>query len=117
MPQSVHNGQLIATRHTSQGLGRVKTYRPRETGDAKLNLACYRNCELESTWFALSAVSDLVAPMRMPMRTPHVWITAMSGFTPPARAAGNLSSRRVVSWQSPRVRRPAMAAGLRSFRS
>jgi len=27
------------------GLGRVKTFRPRETGDAKLNLACYRNCE------------------------------------------------------------------------
>ena len=61
MPQSVHNGQLIATRHTSQGLGRVKTYRPRETGDAKLNLACYRNCELESTWLARSVVSDLVA--------------------------------------------------------
>jgi hypothetical protein len=31
------------------GLGCVKTVRPRETGDAKLNLACYRNCELEST--------------------------------------------------------------------
>jgi hypothetical protein len=56
----------------------VKTVRPRDTGDAKLNLACYRNCELESTWFARSAVSDLVAPMR----TPHVWIAAMSGFTP-----------------------------------
>ena len=60
------------------GLGRVKTFRPRETGDGKLNLACCRNCELESTWFARSAVSDLVAPMR----TPHVWIAAMSGFTP-----------------------------------
>jgi hypothetical protein len=64
------------------GLGRVKTFRLRETGDAKLNLTCCRNCELESTWFARSAVSDLVAPMRMPMRTPHVWIAAMSGFTP-----------------------------------
>jgi|HubBroStandDraft_6_1064221.scaffolds.fasta_scaffold3852168_1 hypothetical protein len=31
------------------GRGRVKTVRPRETGDAKLNLACYRNCELDST--------------------------------------------------------------------
>jgi hypothetical protein len=46
----------------------VKTFRPRETGDAKLNLACCHNCELESTWFARSAVSDLVAPMR----TPHL---------------------------------------------
>ena len=63
---------------SAMGLGRVKTVRPRDTGDAKLNLACYRNCELESTWFARSAVSDLVAPMR----TPHVWIAAMSGFTP-----------------------------------
>jgi hypothetical protein len=36
----------------------------RETGDAKLNLDCCRNCELESTWFARSAMSDLVAPMR-----------------------------------------------------
>jgi hypothetical protein len=52
--------------------------RPGEPGDAKLNLACYCNCEPESTWFARSAVSDLVAPMR----TPHVWIAAMSGFTP-----------------------------------
>jgi hypothetical protein len=60
------------------GLGRVKTFQPRETGDAKLNLACCRNCELESTWFARSAVNDLVAPMR----TPHLWIAAMSGFTP-----------------------------------
>jgi hypothetical protein len=66
---------------SSLGLGRVKTYRPRETGDAKLNLACYPNCELESTWFARSGVSDLVAPMHTPMRTPHVWIAAMSGVT------------------------------------
>jgi hypothetical protein len=64
------------------GLGRVKMFRPRETGDAKLNLACCHNCELESTWFARSAVSDLVAPMRMPTRSPHVWIAAMRGFTP-----------------------------------
>jgi hypothetical protein len=64
------------------GLGRVKTVRPWETGDAKLNLASCHNCELESTWFVRSAVSDLVVPMRMPMRTPHVWIAAMSGFTP-----------------------------------
>ena len=64
------------------GLGRVKTFRPRETGDAKFNLACCRNCELESTWFARSAVSDLVAPMRMPTRSPHVWIAAMRSFTP-----------------------------------
>jgi hypothetical protein len=64
------------------GLGRVKTFRPRETGDAKLNLACCHNCELESTWFARSAVSDLVAPMRMPTRSPHVWIAAMRSFTP-----------------------------------
>jgi hypothetical protein len=42
------------------GLGRVKTFRPRETGDAKLNLACCRNCEPESTWLARSAVSDVV---------------------------------------------------------
>ena len=62
------------------GLGRVKTFWPRETGDAKLNLACCRNCELESTWLARSAVSDLVAPMRG--ETPHVWIAAMSGLTP-----------------------------------
>ena len=60
------------------GLGRVKTFRPRETGNAKLNLAWCRNCELELRWFARSAVSDVVAPMR----TPHVWIAAMSGFTP-----------------------------------
>ena len=26
--------------------------RPRETGDAKLNLACCHNCEPESTWLA-----------------------------------------------------------------
>jgi len=64
------------------GLGRVKTFRPRETGDAKLNLACCRTCELESAWFARSAVSDLVAPMRMATRSPHVWIAAMKGFTP-----------------------------------
>ena len=38
-------------------------FRPRETDDAKLNLACCRTCELESAWFAPSAVSDLVAPM------------------------------------------------------
>jgi hypothetical protein len=63
-----------------KGLGRVKTFRPRETGDAKLSLACCRNCELESTWFARSAVSDLVA--RCAPRTPHVWIAAMRGFTP-----------------------------------
>ena len=62
----------------AMGLGRVKTFRPRETGDATLNLACCHNCELESTWFARSAVSDLVAPTR----TPHVWIAAMRGFTP-----------------------------------
>ena len=64
------------------GLGRVKTFRPRETGDAKLNLACYCNCEPESPWFAWSAVSDLMAPMHTPMRTPHVWIAATRGFTP-----------------------------------
>ena len=63
-------------------LGRVKTFRPRETGDAKFNLACYRNCELESIWIARSVVSDLVALMRTPMRTAHVWIAAMRGFTP-----------------------------------
>jgi hypothetical protein len=57
-------------------------FRPRETGDANLNLACYRNCELESTWLARSAVSDLVASMRTPMRSPHVWIAAIRGFTP-----------------------------------
>src|ERR1700694_500728 len=50
----------------------------RETGNAKLHLAWCRNCELELRWFARSAVSDVVAPMR----TPHVWIAAMSGFTP-----------------------------------
>jgi hypothetical protein len=49
---------------TALGLGRVKTFRPRETGDAKLNLACCRNCELELRWFARSAMSDVVAPMR-----------------------------------------------------
>ena len=63
---------------SASGLGRVKTLRPREIGDAKLNLACCHNCELEFTWLARSAVSDLVAPMR----TPHVWIAAMRGFTP-----------------------------------
>ncbi len=56
------------------GLGRVKTFWPRETGDAKLNLACCR--ELESTWLGRSSVSDLVAPVR----TPHVWIAAMEGL-------------------------------------
>ena len=60
----------------------LKMLRPRETSDAKLNLACCRTCELESAWFAPSAVSDLVAPMRMPTRSPHVWIAAMRGFTP-----------------------------------
>jgi hypothetical protein len=65
-------------RMTALGLGRVKMFRPRETGDAKLNLASCHNCELESTWLARSAVSDLVAPTR----SPHVWIAAMSGFTP-----------------------------------
>jgi hypothetical protein len=60
----------------------VKMFWPRETGDAKLNLACCHNCELESTWLARSAASNLVAPMRMLMRTPHVWIAAMRGFTP-----------------------------------
>jgi hypothetical protein len=65
---------------SDKGLGRVKMFRPRETGDAKLNLACCHNCELESTWLARSAVNDLVAPA--PMRTPYVWIAAMSGFTP-----------------------------------
>ena len=29
-----------------------------------------------------SAVSDLVAPMRLSTRAPHVWIVAMRGFTP-----------------------------------
>jgi hypothetical protein len=81
--------QLLSSRTVSRisalGLGRVKTFRPRETGDAKLNLACCRNCELESMWFARSAVCDLVAPMRTPMRTPHVWIAAMRGFTPMTR--------------------------------
>jgi hypothetical protein len=62
------------------GLGRVKTFRP--SGDAKLNLACCRNCEPESTWFARSAVSDPVAPMHTPTRTPHVRIAAIRGFTP-----------------------------------
>lgn len=37
------------------GLDRVKTFRPRETGEAKLNLACCRNCELES---------DVACPVR-----------------------------------------------------
>jgi len=41
----------------ASGLGRVKTFWPRETGDAKLNLACCRNGELESRLFARSAVS------------------------------------------------------------
>jgi len=71
-------GEIMNRMSPGDDLGRVKTVRPRDTGDAKLNLACYRNCELESTWFARSAVSDLVAPMR----TPHVWIAAMRGFTP-----------------------------------
>jgi hypothetical protein len=72
----VRNWRIAAVdRAFASGLGRVKMFRPRETGDAKLN---FRNCELESTWFARSAVSDLVAPMR----TPHVWIAAISGFTP-----------------------------------
>jgi hypothetical protein len=50
------------------------------TGDRRrqAQLRCYRNCEPESTWFARSAVNDLVAPMR----SPHVWIAAMRGFTP-----------------------------------
>ena len=44
--------------------------------------ACCHNCKLESTWLARSAVSDLVAPMRLPTRSLHVWIAAMRGFTP-----------------------------------
>jgi hypothetical protein len=71
---------ILSTIHSAKGLGRVKMFRPRETGDAKLNLACCHNCELESRWLARSAVNDLVAPA--PMRTPYVWIAAMSGFTP-----------------------------------
>ena len=71
-------GEEVSCDVSGLGLGRVKMFQPRETGGAKLNLACCRTCELESAWFARSAVSDLVAPMR----TPHVWIAAMSGFTP-----------------------------------
>src|ERR1700730_5148446 len=67
---------------SGKGLGRVKMIRPREPGDAWLNLACYCNCEPESTWFARPAVSDLTTPMHTPMRTPHVLIAAMRGFTP-----------------------------------
>jgi len=63
---------------SAAGLGRVKTFRPRETGDAKLNLACCRKLLAGIEVVCRSAVSDLVAPMR----TPHVWIAAMSGFTP-----------------------------------
>ena len=37
----------------------------------------------ESRWLARSAVSDLVVPIDTPMRTPHVWIAAMRGFTTP----------------------------------
>ena len=53
------NKQFSAER-SALGLGRVKTFWPRETGDAKFNLACCHNCELESTWLARSAVSDLI---------------------------------------------------------
>jgi hypothetical protein len=77
-----HTSHGLKGQSSALGLGRVKMFRPRETGDAKLNLACCRTCELESAWFAPSAVSDLVAPMRMPTRSPHVWIAAMRGFTP-----------------------------------
>ena len=40
---------------TALGLGRVKTFRPRETGDAKLNLACCRK---------LLAGIEVVCPIR-----------------------------------------------------
>jgi hypothetical protein len=53
--------------HVRVGAWSCENVRPRETGDAKLNLACCRNCELDSTWFARSAVSDLVAPVAIPM--------------------------------------------------
>ena len=40
---------------SAAGFGRVKTFRPRETGDAKLNLACCRK---------LLAGIDVVCPVR-----------------------------------------------------
>ena len=40
---------------SAAGLGRVKTFRPRETGDAKLNLACCRK---------LLAGIEVVCPVR-----------------------------------------------------
>jgi len=73
---------MVPVRMSPLGLGRVKTFRPRETGDAKLNLACCRKLLAGIEVVCRSAVSDLVAPMGTPMRTPHVWIAAMSGFTP-----------------------------------
>jgi hypothetical protein len=43
------------------GLGRVKTFRPRETGDAKLNLACWHlwRCRATGDGTAYRAVEDL----------------------------------------------------------
>jgi hypothetical protein len=41
--------RIVEARTVEMGLGRVKTFRLRETGDGKLNLACCHNYELESS--------------------------------------------------------------------
>jgi hypothetical protein len=58
-PAWLRGSSSVAGPRSDVGLGSwaVKTFRPRETGDAKLNLACCHNCEVESTWFARSAVT------------------------------------------------------------
>jgi hypothetical protein len=56
-PQSIQNNLLIMLAE-SRSLRRKLVRHPVDAG-----FACCRNCELESTWFARSAVSDLVAPM------------------------------------------------------
>ena len=58
------------------GLGRVKKVQRGETGREPTQERRYRlNLSLDRLlWFARSAVSDLVAPMR----TPQVWIAAIA---------------------------------------
>jgi hypothetical protein len=77
---------------TAWGLGRAKTFwggrrLARAGSRASRRIDCsifFAISGLQLTlWLPLAAVSDLAVPkMGVAMPTPHVWIAAMSGFTP-----------------------------------
>ena len=97
------------------GLGRVKTFRPRETGDAKLNLACWHlwRCRATGDGTAYRAVEDLhfigEATPKL-LRVPQIrsWQT----FPRPMRWSSRNKSRRQDGNQAVSLTMAGRPAGL-----